>query len=163
MTWLATDTLRITASGAKYDSELTSDFADYNDDGTIDEIMAPKGSPLPSTPGFKGNVVARYDFTIGSFDGYAQGVLTYTGKRRSSLETEDYERIGDYPALTIVNLAAGIRKETWALDLFVKNATNEDTPWYDTAQCSSGTCLQRYIIRERPTTIAVKFTKDFSF
>jgi hypothetical protein len=68
---------------------------------------------------------------------------------------------GDFPSHTLLDLAAGIRKDSYAVDLFIKNATDEDSPWYDTSQCSSSTCLQRYVVRERPTTIALKFTIDF--
>ena len=164
MTWIATDRLRISASGAFYDGELSSVFADYNDDGTIEEVKAPKGTPLPDTPDFKGNVIARYEFPMGNFEAYVQGALTYIGERRSDLEPEDYVVRGDYPSLTFLDLAAGIRKETWGVDLFIKNATDEDAYWYDTAQCSFGTCgPQRYIVRERPISFAVKFSKDFNF
>ena len=162
LTWLATDQLRIMASGAFYDGELTSVFADYNEDGTIEEIKAPKGTPLPDTPKFKGNVVARYEFPMAGYDAYVQAALMHSGKRRSDLEPEDYAIRGDFPSITLLDLAAGIRKETWSFDVFVKNVTNNDTPWYDTAQCSFSTCgAQRYIIRERPITIAAKFSKDF--
>jgi outer membrane receptor protein involved in Fe transport len=164
MTWIATDQLRISASGAFYDGELSSVFADYNDDGTIDEVKAPKGTPLPDTPDFKGNVVARYEFPMGDFEAYVQGALTYIGERRSDLEPEDYVIRGDYPSLTFLDLAGGIRKDDWRVDLYIKNATDEDAYWYDTAQCSFGTCgPQRYIVRERPITFAAKFSKDFDF
>ncbi len=76
---------------------------------------------------------------------------------------EDYEAAGDFPSLTFLDLAAGIHKESYAVDLFIRNATNEDTPWYSRAQCNSSVCLQRYVIRERPITFVVKFTKDFDF
>lgn len=162
--WLPTDRLRITAAGAYYDSELTSVYADYNADGTIEEILAPKGTPLPETPDFKGNVVARYSFPIGQYNAYVQGAFVYVGERRSSLQPEDFEIRGDFPALTFVDLAAGIQIEQWSFDLFIKNATNQDKPWYDTAQCRFSTCGdQRYIIRERPITFTLKASRDFSF
>jgi outer membrane receptor protein involved in Fe transport len=162
LTWIASDRLRISGSGAYYDGELSSVFADYNDDGTIGEVRAPKGTPLPNTPDFKGNVIARYEFPVGDFNAYVQGVLTYIGERRSDLEPEDYVIRGDYPSLTFLDLAGGFRKDDWGVDLFIKNATNEDGYWYDTAQCSFGTCgPQRYIVRERPITVAAKFTMSF--
>lgn len=155
--------MRITARGAFYDSELTSDFADFNEDGSIEEIKAPKGTPLSDTPKFKGYVVARYNFPVGGYEAYVQGALTYIGERRSDLEPEDYAIRGDFPALTLIDLAVGLRTGSWSFDLFVKNATNNDTAWYDTAQCSFSTCGdQRYIIRERPITISLKVTRDFS-
>jgi outer membrane receptor protein involved in Fe transport len=160
--WLPTDQLRITASAAYYDGELTEVFADYNADGTIEEVKAAKGTPLPDTPKFKGNLLARYGFPVGGYDAYVQGTLIYSGKRRSDLEPEDYAIRGDFPAMTLLDLATGVQTESWSFDLFIKNATNNDTRWYDTAQCSFSTCgAQRYIVRERPITIALKATRNF--
>lgn len=160
--WLPTDRLRIVGSAARYDGELTSVFADYNPDGSIEEVKAAKGTPLPDTPKFKGNVVGRYSFPVSGYDAYVQGTLIYSGKRRSDLEPEDYEIRGDFPSITLLDLAAGFQTESWSFDLFVKNATNNDTPWYDTAQCSFSTCgAQRYIVRERPITVALKATRNF--
>jgi hypothetical protein len=64
--------------------------------------------------------------------------------------------------MTLLDLATGVQTESWSFDLFIKNATNNDTRWYDTAQCSFSTCgAQRYIVRERPITIALKATRNF--
>jgi len=37
--------------------------------------QAPKGTRLPVTPEFKGNVTARYEFVIGEFDAHLQGAM----------------------------------------------------------------------------------------
>ena len=100
LVWLPTDQLRITAGGAYYDSKLTSVYADYNEDGTIEEVLGPKGTPLPDTPDFKGNLIARYSFPMGGYEAYVQGSLTYIGERRSSLQPEDYEIRGDFAVIT---------------------------------------------------------------
>ncbi len=160
--WIVTDALKISAAGARYEAELSSDFVDFAADGSVLRTRAPKGTPLPGTPDFKGNVVARYEFPIGGFDGYVQSALTYVGERRSALQPADYAVSGDYSSITLLDLAAGLAKGSWSFDMFVNNATNNDTPWYDTAQCATATCgSQRYAIRERPTTVAFKVTKRF--
>ena len=162
LVWLPTDNLRITAAGAWYDSELKDDYNDFNADGTISRVKAPKGTKLPVTADFKGNVVARYHFPVGGFDGYVQGAVTYEGERGSDLDQADNDVRGDVPAYTIVDLAAGIHKETYGFDLFIKNATGEDALLYLTSSCATGTCgAQNYGVRVRPMTIALKFTKDF--
>jgi len=162
LVWLPTDNLRITAAGAWYDTELTADYADFDSDGNVVRIKAPKGTKLPVTADFKGNVVARYHFPVGGFDGYVQGAVTYEGERASDLDQDDNLVRGDVPAYTIVDLAAGIHKESYGFDLFIKNATGEDAPLYLTSQCATSTCgLQNYGVRVRPTTIALRFTKDF--
>lgn len=160
--WLVTDRLRLQAGGAWYQSELTSVYADFNADGSIKRVLAPDGTPLPNTPKFKGNVVARYEFPLGEFDSYVQSSLMYTGERRSALRPSDYAIRGDFPTITLLDLAAGIRKGSYAFDLFITNVTDEQNYWFDTAQCAFSTCgAQRYIVRERPPTIALRFTKDF--
>jgi outer membrane receptor protein involved in Fe transport len=162
MVWLPTNNLKITAAGAYYKSELTDDYVDYNADGTIKRIKAPKGTYLPLTPEFKGNVVARYHFPLGGFDSYVQGALVYIGSSRPVLDEAAYLRTGDVEAHTLLDLAAGFRRGSYAFDLFVRNATDNDTPWYTTAQCAFSTCgAQQYAVRPRPITIAVQVTKDF--
>ena len=69
---------------------------------------------------------------------------------------------GNVPSNTFVDLSAGIRKDSYAFDLFIKNATDEDSPLYLTSQCATGTCgTQNYGVRNRPITVGLKFTQDF--
>jgi outer membrane receptor protein involved in Fe transport len=73
------------------------------------------------------------------------------------------EKMGDLPASTTLDLSAGIRNDSWGLDLFVTNATGEDAPLYQTAECTIETCGdQIYGVRHRPTTVSMRFTKDFN-
>ena len=155
--WLPTDNLLISASAAFYDSELKNDYK--NNDGTIN---APKGTTLPITPKFKGNLVARYGFNLGSFDAHVQGALTHAGKSRARLRLSDYAVIGDSEANTMVDLSAGLSKDNYSLELFVQNAGNEDAVLYKTAQCADSVCgVQAYGIRPQPRTIGLKFTQKF--
>ena len=162
MRWLPNDNLEITASFAIYDSELDGDYANFDSDGNITSILAPKGTKLPVTADFKGNVVARYHFPIAGFNGYVQGVFAHEGKRGSDLDQSANDIRGDVPASTTIDLSAGVSNESYAVDLFIKNLTNEDAPLYKTAQCTAETCgVQSYGIRVRPRTIAVRFSMDF--
>jgi outer membrane receptor protein involved in Fe transport len=69
---------------------------------------------------------------------------------------------GNVPSYTILDLSAGIGRDSWAVDLFIKNATNEDAPLYFTGQCTAETCGgQNYGVRVRPTTIGLKFSQRF--
>ena len=125
-------------------------------------IRAPAGTKLPVTADFKGNIVARYDFTMFNFDSYAQGLVAYEGERSSDMEVAANDIRGDVPAYTVVDLAAGIRRNSWAVDLFIRNAFNEDAPLYLTGQCTAETCgAQNYGVRMRPRTIGIKFSQNF--
>ena len=162
--WLPSDGLRISSSVAFYDARLDDDYCNLTNGVCVSpsDILAPKGTALPVTADFKGNIVARYHFNLGSFDSYVQGAMVYEGSRGSSLDQSENAILGDLPSYSTLDLAAGINRESWAVDLFIKNATGEDAPLYYTGECIPATCGgQTYGVRVKPRTIGVKFTKDF--
>ena len=170
MLWLATDNLRISASVAFYDSQLDEDYCceDAGDDGIANtddpnEVNeADKGTRLPLTADFKGNLVARYHFEMGGFDSYIQGAFVHQGDRDSDLDQQANAIIGTLPAFTTLDLAAGIARDTWSLDLFVSNATGADEPLLYSAQCVAETCgSQVYAHRIKPRTIGLQYRMDF--
>ena len=150
--WLPVDNLLISATAAFYDSELKDDYVD-----------APKGTPLPITPKFKGNIIARYGFTLGGFDAHVQGSLSHAGKARARLRIVDYAVIGDTESNTMADLSAGLSKDNYSLELFVQNVGNEDAVLYKTSQCADSVCggVQPYGVRPQPRTFGLKFTKKF--
>ena len=160
--WLPSDSLRVGMSVAYYDSELKDDFVDFDADGNVVNINAPAGTPLPITPDFKGNLVARYTFPLGGFEAYTQGALAYQASRASILKLADLELYGDIPSSTLVDLAFGVENDRYAIELFVSNATDEDAPLYVTSQCTPQTCgVQPYGVQSRPRTIGIRFSQDF--
>ena len=160
--WLATDDLLISATAAFYDSELKSDYCDKDSSGNCASIKAPKGTALPITPKFKGNVVARYGFGLGSFEAYVQGNVAHSGKAASRLALDANDAIGDIEANTTADLSAGISKDNYSIDLFVQNVGNEDAALYKTSQCAESVCgVQPYGVRPQPRTFGIKFTQKF--
>ncbi len=134
ITVLASDALSFSASVSFNSAETTGDvrlpIGNQN-------LFVPNGSPLPNVPDFKGNIVARYNFNIGDMGAYAQIAYSYTGSSRSSIRpaTVDRRFPGDntnYPqdAFSIANLRAGIDKESWGVDLFVNNLTDESADYF---------------------------------
>jgi outer membrane receptor protein involved in Fe transport len=151
--WMPMEGLNISASVAYYDSELQDEY---------DGGAAPKGAPLPLTPDFKGNMVARYEFPFAGFDANVQGALMYETSRPSNLDTADNDVLGDIPSRTVFDLSGGIGRDSWALDLFVSNLTNEDAPIGISTQCNVGICgVQSYGIRTAPRTIGIRFSQEF--
>jgi iron complex outermembrane recepter protein len=158
--WAATENLMVSAAAAYYDTELTSDYFEIV--GGVDTVTAPSGSQLPITPKFKGNVVGRYQFPVGDFDAHLQGALLYESSRPSELVEDEQAIKGDIPSATILDLSAGIGRNSWALELFVKNATDEDAPLNITQQCAVSVCGgQTYALRRTPLTVGLKFSQDF--
>jgi outer membrane receptor protein involved in Fe transport len=154
--WMPVDGLRFSASIAYYDSELQDVYCQ----NASCSVSAPKGSQLPLTPEFKGNVVARYDFPIAGFDANVQGAIGYESSRPSDIIPEDNAVLGDIPSSTVLDLSTGIAKDSWGLELFISNVTNEDAPMDITSQCAI--CNdQPYAIRMPPRTIGIKFSQEF--
>jgi iron complex outermembrane receptor protein len=166
--WLATENLRLSASFAYYDSQLDDDYCCANNglDGlpdTGDEVpLAPAGTRLPITAELKGNIVARYHFPVGSLDAYFQGAMVFEGDRDSDLDQFSNAILGELESYSTLDFSAGVAKDDWGLDLFVSNATGEDASLLNTVQCTAETCgSQTYGIRIRPTTVSLRFRKDF--
>jgi outer membrane receptor protein involved in Fe transport len=165
--WLATDRLRLGVAAAYYDTELTKEYCDFGDfdlDGVLEciNVKAPVGTPLPLTPKFKGNLIARYSFPLGAFDAYTQGAMTYQDSASSALELVDNAILGDLPSSTFVNLSFGIENEKYGIEFFVSNATNEDAPLGLNTECATSVCgLQPLAVRARPRTFGIRFTQDF--
>jgi outer membrane receptor protein involved in Fe transport len=157
---LPTDRLRLGAAFAFYDSELKDDYCPgCNDDGSP---WAPAGTGLPITADFKGNLVARYMFPLGNFEAHAQGALAYEGERASSLNVLDGAQLGEIPAATYLDLAFGVENEKYAVELFVSNATDEDSPLFISAECATSVCgTQPYGSSPRPRTYGIRFKQDF--
>jgi iron complex outermembrane recepter protein len=160
--WLVTENLRLSAALAYYDTELQDDYANFDADGNVTEILAPRGSPLPITPEFKGNMIARYEFPLGSFAANVQGAMAYESSRPSNLDLADNEILGDIPSSTVFDLSAGIAQNSWAVELFVQNLTNEDAQIATSVECAVGFCgVQPYALRQQPRTIGIKFSQEF--
>jgi outer membrane receptor protein involved in Fe transport len=163
MDWLPTEQFRLGVSLAYYDSELKDDYCDLDVTGTVCvNIKAPKGTSLPITPDFKGNLIARYTFPLGGFEAYTQGAFTYQSSANSQLELADQAVYGDIPSSSFLNLAFGLENEKYAVELFVNNVTNEDAALGVSSNCTPQVCgslLQG--VRSRPRTIGIRFKQDF--
>jgi outer membrane receptor protein involved in Fe transport len=160
--WLPVDELLISATAAFYDSELKDDYSNFDAAGNVVSVNAPKGTALPITPKFKGNIVARYGFNLGGFDAHVQGSVAHAGKAASRLALDANAIIGDIEANTTADLSAGIAKDNYTIELFVQNVGNEDAALYKTAQCAESVCgVQPYGVRPQPRTIGLKFTQKF--
>src|SRR5688572_21660557 len=159
--WAVTDNFRLSAAAAYYDTELTSDYFEIQ--GGVPVVTAPAGTPLPITPDFKGNLIARYGFPVGDLEAHLQGALTYESSRPSELVPGENElKGGDIPSSTVLDLTAGVGRDSWLIELFVKNATDEDAPLYIGQECAVATCFpQTYALRRQPITVGLKFSQEF--
>jgi hypothetical protein len=117
---------------------------------------------LPITPQFKGNAEARYDFNVDEFAAHVQGTLNYQGSSWADLRTVERGILGQQPAYTVVNFAAGFGKDNWMAELTLDNAFDERAQQYRYAECTPTVCgPETYIIPNRPRTVSLHFSQSF--
>jgi iron complex outermembrane recepter protein len=179
LAWAATYNLSLSAGLAVYHSELTENYcgsltaddmpissADCTDPSRPDLIptapLAPKGTQLPITPKVKGDITARYTFDLGGHEAYLQSALFGVGRRRSDLRTVENNIIGDLPGYGTVDLSAGMKKDKWSYDVYLKNVFDNRGEISKYAECQISVCGdQTYIIPVQPRTLGIRVTRDF--
>src|SRR5437899_8121095 len=72
--------------------------------------FAPSGTNLPVAPKFKGNLIARYGFPLGSWSGNVQGAFVYQTKTAPLLRRQDQTVIGMLPAYGLFDLSGGLER-----------------------------------------------------
>jgi outer membrane receptor protein involved in Fe transport len=173
LVWAASYNLTLSAGLALYDAKLTANYCGKTDangnpitdcsvgDPNFPDI-APEGTRLPITPRAKGNVVARYNFDLHGYDAYVQAAGVAVGRRRSDLRLADNAILGELPGYGSVDLSAGLRKDLWSLDFYLKNAFDNRGEIARYAECATAVCgAQTYIIPIQPRTFGVRLTRDF--
>ena len=163
--WQVGGGLVLTGGVAFIDSELDDDYCGIADpvtskpitvcpagvDSGIPDIgifqgpQARKGTELPVSPKFKGNVTARYEFPVGNFDAHVQGAYVYAGKRWADLREVEREIIGRLDAYSIVDFTAGIDNGTYSFEL--SSATRSTSARRSRASRSAPSNLRRGDVR----------------
>jgi outer membrane receptor protein involved in Fe transport len=188
LTWAATYNLQINGGFSYYDAKLSADYCgtlDANEEPETDCAApeAPKGTQLPVTPRFKANLTGRYTWEIGPFEAHVQGTVLHEGRRQSDLRVYERSLIGAMPSYETFDFSFGLKKDKWAIDLFVKNAFDERGQIGRFFQCSEAVCAndvidttegypvypppagyengQVYIIPVQPRTVGLRFSMDF--
>jgi len=161
LTFAATDDLTLSFAGSYNDATLSEDFyRDSADQAAGQDPRAEAGTPMPWVPKWQYTAIGRYQFDIASLPSYAQLALAYTGSRWNDLDTTN-ERRAEMDAYTIVNGAIGIDKETWTLELFGSNLTDEraQNQINDSGYAVSTLDVRTYT--NRPRTIGIRFSQRF--
>ena len=140
LTYAVSDNNTLTFAGSYNDAELTKDFWRLQSEQDAGEpANAPSGTPMPYVPELQMTGIWRSNFDIGTLPSFFQVAASYTGKRWNDLDVLNVPARQEMDAYSLVNLSAGIEKETWSLTLFVANATDEraeldiSDPGYGTA------------------------------
>jgi outer membrane receptor protein involved in Fe transport len=172
--WAATYNLVLSGGIALYHTELTQNYCgalDANDQPITvcpvsadfpDGPLAPKGTRLPITPKVKGNLTARYNFDFYGNEAYLQAAGFFTGRRRSDLRIIQGNILGDLPGYGTADFSAGMKKDKWAFDVYLKNAFDNRGVVANYAECRAEICGgNTYIIPVQPRTLGVRVTRNF--
>ncbi|HUO80594.1 MAG TPA: TonB-dependent receptor [Steroidobacteraceae bacterium] len=122
--------------------------------------QAPAGSNLPIAPKFKGNAVARYNFSMsGEWDGSVQAAYVYQTQVAPALKTADVAIVGMQPAYGMLDLSGGVEHNGLHVELFITNVTDKRAEYSRFVQ--SNNALQPYVIPAQPRTVGLKFGQKF--
>jgi outer membrane receptor protein involved in Fe transport len=178
--WQANYNFLLSGGFAWYDAKLMEDYCGFNGaDGNptsqcppgtinpatgdpVDGPEAAKGTRLPITARFKGNLTGRYTWDVGDNEAYVQGAVFHQGSRRADLRDAENALLGDLDAYTLFDLSGGFAHADWKFDLFVKNVFDKRTELTKFAECATLTCgFQPYIVSTPPRTIGIRVSKEF--
>ena len=190
LNWQATYNLQLTAGFAVYRARLSANYCGFTDadgrpitdcpagsinpqDGSVvTGPLAPKGTQLPITPKFKGNLIAHYSFSLGSSDAFVQAALVHVGRRTTDLRLSERALLGDLPAYNSLDLSAGVQKGSWSADVYVNNAFDKRAAQYKYTECGVTNCGAHNVVPQypngqvytgfsQPRTFGIRFKQDF--
>ncbi|HVY82394.1 MAG TPA: TonB-dependent receptor [Steroidobacteraceae bacterium] len=171
LNWAVNANLQLGVSLTRLDPQLTQDFCKDLDPATnlplpldqcAPESAAAKGTQLPVTPKFKGNVVARYTVPMANdSELQLQGAFVYQGASTSALVPVEAQQLGPQPSYGIADFSATYNRMSYSLELFLNNAFDKHAAQYRYAECDSFICLQPYQGTNMPRLVGVRFAQKF--
>lgn len=158
VSWLATDSLNLSFAGSYNNAELREPYWRSDLDRQAGEPpRAPDGTEMPFVPEWQFTTIGRYDLDYGSWPGYAQIAVSYTGESWNNLEIADRFKQDAY---TLVNFSTGIQADTWSLDLFIDNVTDERAQ-INLYEPSYPSLIDSRTVTNRPRSIGIRFGQKF--
>ena len=69
---------------------------------------------------------------------------------------------GTLDAYTLADFSVGWRKNSWSVDVFLKNAFDKRAELARFSECAALTCgAESYTVFSQPRTLGVRFSKEF--
>jgi iron complex outermembrane recepter protein len=134
----------------------------YYDGATLTGPEVPEGSKLPVAPTFKANLVARYTFPLGNWDGFGQLSGMYQTSTEPLLRRVDQQALGQLPAYALFDGSTGVSKGNLTLQFMVSNIADKRANLTRYVECATTTCgPQPYIIPTQPRTFAIRISQLF--
>jgi iron complex outermembrane recepter protein len=167
--WRATQGLTLTTSFTITDATLGTDVCKRNDlpcsasndPSGADPLLAPKGTRLPVSSKFKGNAIARYEWTADNVRWHWQLAGVYQTDSYSSLRTNERQIIGQLPAFGTLDGALGGDWGSWNAEFYVQNVFDRrgDINRYTT--CVPSICRLVDVVPTRPRLLGLDIGYKF--
>ncbi len=185
VTWQVSDAFTLFGAGSYNYARLTKVYCGDLDPatGALDTTCpnntypyppdAPKGTVLPSTPRFKGNLVGRYSFDVAGLDAHLQGALVYQTSAYPDLrvqapspvtgeEVPIRQVLGKMPGYATFDFAAGVTQDSWSVDFSAQNLFDERGQVYRYAYCTTQICgYQPYVLPTKPRFFSITVSQKF--
>jgi outer membrane receptor protein involved in Fe transport len=178
LNWQTTEHLNLSANATVlFKNETTTIFCepDYNTGairttcvdtpGQMPQVAAYPGTRMPGIPLNKANLIARYQFELGSFtNSFVQAAGVYQSGVTYSLEnTSQY--VGETAAFGTVDLSAGIGRNSWTLSAYINNVFDERGQLGRNSECNDSPlhyCLMNYhAFPTPPMQFGLQFAQRF--
>ncbi len=120
-------------------------------------------------PRFKADLIARYNFTLGDYDAFAQSAFVYQDSSVPLLYPVFYQNnataagphLGEVPPYAEVNLASGVTKNNITVQFLIDNVFNSLGEIGRFAALTPVTANQPYVVPIQPRTFWLKFGQKF--
>ncbi len=174
--WTPVQGLSLSLGATELDPKLAKDFClDVDPSGQPLPLTscpatdaAPSDTQLPIVPKFKGNLTARYTFSMGGqLDAHVQGAFDYQSSTRSELVPYDNLLVGTQPAYGLLDVLAGVARGNFTAEIFANNVLDRRAEVYRFAECTiqlGGTpiCGQKPLaVIGTPRTVGIRFGQRF--
>ena len=121
-----------------------------------------KGNPLAGAPAFQGNVRVRYDFPMGTAQGFVQVAALRQGSSIATTDRLTKDLQGNsiaYPleGFTTYDASIGVAGDAWTVSLYGQNLSDERAELYANARQ-----WYKAVTVNRPRTVGLSFGYRFS-
>eukprot|EP01037_Dinobryon_pediforme_P012963 gene12963-13064_t len=164
--------LALSGSGAYNDAALSTDFCGLTSAGSTTQFAtcsgdptrtaAVKGTRLPRQPRFKAQMQARYTFTVGKLDAFAQVSANHQSSSTSNLDADKNLKLGGVSGFTSADFSTGVSKDKWSLEFFIENFTDTRGQLSRNTFCAIEVCSgSTRTFVSRPRFAGLKFSNKF--
>jgi outer membrane receptor protein involved in Fe transport len=151
--------LTLGANGAFIDATLTKDLPQS---ATVSPVNGAAGDRLPYSPRWTGNLSADQEFNLGARSTfYVGGNLSFVGERRADFTNSEANPRVLLSSYRQLDLSAGLRRDGYGLNFFVKNANNSRGAFRGTYQTNYIPANGYVLSLINPRTIGFNLTGSF--